>query len=94
MTLDITDPTTWSPIDLTGSTVKVKFRQVGSTTLTSTITCTPVTPLTNGNVLMPWGSTDLDGISGDYEGEIEITDSTGKVLSVPDLLKFDVRAEF
>jgi hypothetical protein len=94
-TLDITDPSTWNPIDLTAvSAVRIKFRAVGSTTLTSTVACTLVAPLTDGIVNMSWGLTDLDGISGDYEGEIELEYSSGRFLSVPDLLKFDVRAGF
>ena len=94
-TLDITDPSTWNPIDLTSvSAVRLKFREVGSTTLKATISCTKVAPYTEGRVIMNWGLTDLDSISGDYEGEIELEYSNGKYMSVPDLLKFDVRAGF
>ena len=94
-TLDITDPSTWNPIDLTHVTaVRLKFREVGSTTLKATIGCTRVAPYTEGHVIMNWGLTDLDSISGDYEGEIELEYSNGKYMSVPDLLKFDVRAGF
>ena len=94
-TLDITDATTWNPIDLTAvSAVRIKFREVGASTLTATIVCTLVAPLADGIVNMSWGLTDLDSISGDYEGEIELEYSSGRFLSVPDLLKFDVRAGF
>ena len=94
-TLDITDPSTWNPIDITNvSAVRLKFREVGSTTLKATIGCTKVAPYTEGRVIMNWGLTDLDSISGDYEGEIELEYSNGKFMSVPDLLKFDVRAGF
>ena len=94
-TLDITDPSTWNPIDITNvSAVRLKFREVGSTTLKATIGCTRVAPYTEGRVIMNWGLTDLDSISGDYEGEIELEYSNGKYMSVPDLLKFDVRAGF
>jgi len=94
-TLDITDPSTWNPIDITNvSAVRLKFREVGSTTLKATIGCTKVAPYTEGRVIMNWGLTDLDSISGDYEGEIELEYSNGKYMSVPDLLKFDVRAGF
>ena len=94
-TLSITDPSTWNPIDITNvSAVRLKFREVGSTTLKATIGCTRVAPYTEGRVIMNWGLTDLDSISGDYEGEIELEYSNGKFMSVPDLLKFDVRAGF
>ena len=94
-TLDITDPTTWNPIDITNVTaVRLKFREIGSTTLQATIGCTRVAPYDEGHVIMNWGLTDLDGISGDYEAEIELEYTSGKFMSVPDLLKFDVRAGF
>ena len=95
VTLVATDPTTWSPIDLTYvAAVRLKFRQVGSTSLQATISCTKVPPFTNGKVIMNWGLTDLDSIRGDYEAEIELEYTSGKFMSVPDLLKFDVRAGF
>ncbi len=94
-TLDITDPSTWNPIDITNvSAVRMKFREIGSSTLKATIGCTKVAPFANGHVIMNWGLTDLDSISGDYEGEIELTYSSGKVMTVPDLLRFEVRAGF
>ena len=94
-TLSITDPSTWNPIDITNvSAVRLKFREVGSTTLKATIGCTKVAPYTEGRVIMNWGLTDLDSISGDYEAEIELEYTSGKFMSVPDLLKFDVRAGF
>ena len=43
---------------------------------------------------MDWGSATLDDGVGNYEGEIEITYTDGKVLTVPDLLKFNLRAQF
>ena len=95
VTLVATDPTTWNPIDLAPvSAVRLKFRQVGSSTIKATISCTKVPPLADGKVIMNWGIADLDGISGDYEAEIELEYTSGKIMSVPDLLKFDVRAGF
>ena len=38
-TLDAEDSDTWAPINLTGGTVKLRIREVGSTTVSSTITC-------------------------------------------------------
>lgn len=94
-TLDITDTETWRPIDLSSiSTINLKFRKIGATTLTATIPCTKVAPYTDGHVIMNWGLTDLDSISGDYEAEIELVYNNGKVMSVVDLLKFDVRTGF
>jgi len=94
-TLDITDASTWSPLDLTDvSAVKLKFRKMDTTTLLSTITFTRIMPYTDGKVVMDWGSTTLDVDAGNYEGEIEITYTNGKVLTVPDKFKFILRDQF
>jgi hypothetical protein len=94
-TLDSSDSDTWALIDLTNaSTVKMRFRKIDTTVILETITCTVVSPPTNGNVIMTWLATTLDGLSGMYEGEIEITYSNGKISTVRDLLKFDIRAGF
>lgn len=94
-TLDISDVSTWAPIDLTDvSAVRLKFREIGSTTLTDTVTFTRIQPYTDGKVVMNWGLTTLDGDAGDYEGEIEITYTNNKVLTVPDKLKFIMRDQF
>jgi len=94
-TLDISDVSTWSPIDLSDvSAVRLKFRKIGSTTLTDTVTFTRIAPYTDGKVVMDWGLTTLDGDAGDYEGEIEITYTNNKVLTVPDKLKFIMRDQF
>ena len=94
-TLDIGDVSTWAAIDLSEvSTVKMKFRKIGSSTLVATISFTLIAPYTDGKVVMDWGSTTLDDGHGDYEGEIEITYDNGKVLTVPDLFKFIIRDQF
>jgi len=94
-TLDPSDSSTWAIMDLSAvSSVKMNFRKVGETTIHETIACSITSPATNGNVIMQWTSTALDGISGDYEGEIEVNYTSGKTVTVVDLLKFDVRAGF
>jgi hypothetical protein len=94
-TLDETDPTTWNIITLVGvSTVKMNFRKIGSTTIHETLNCTLTTPLADGVVVMQWTTSSLTGVAGEYEGEIVITYSTGKIITVRDLLKFNIRAGF
>jgi len=94
-TLDETDPTTWNIITLVGvSTVKMNFRKIGSTTIHETLNCTLTTPLADGVVVMQWTTSSLTGIAGEYEGEIVISYSTGKIITGRDLLKFDIRAGF
>lgn len=91
-TLDENDSTTWAPISLSGSTVRFRIRQVGSTTVKETITAT-VTDASNGvcTVEFPTGALDT---AGTFEGEIEITNSSSKIQTVYDLIKLNVRADF
>jgi hypothetical protein len=91
-TLDETNSDTWRPINLTGSTVRLRIRQLGETTVKATLTCT-VTEPTNGKVTtdFPTGTLDTAGV---FEGEVEITDSAGGIQTVNDLIKFKVRDDF
>jgi hypothetical protein len=91
----LADSTTGAVINITGATVRLKFRAVGATTLKSTLTGT-VTDGANGVVVFYWSDdpTSLDGDPGDYEGEIEITFADTTVQTVYDLLKFKLRQDF
>jgi hypothetical protein len=89
----LTDDSSGDPINISGATVRLKFRQVGSTTLKATIIGN-ITSGEGGVVLFTWGSEDLDGPPGDYEGEIEIVFSDNSIQTVYDLLKFKLRSEF
>jgi len=93
--LSLVDPSTWKPLDLTTMTaVVMKFRKIGTTSPLITISCTRLVPFVDGVIQMAWGTTSLDGESGDYEGEIEITYNNGKVLTIADKFKFIVRDQF
>jgi hypothetical protein len=91
----ITDETTGDPVNITGATVVLKFRPVGSTTLQATVTGT-VTSGSTGQVAFYPASAPamLTGDAGDYEGEIEITFTDGQIQTVYDLLKFKIREDF
>lgn len=91
----ITDDTTGAPINITGCTVRLKFRAAGATVLTATITGS-VTNGPSGQVVFFPASDPamLQGAPGDYEGEIEITFVDTTVQTVYDLLKFKVREDF
>ena len=58
------------------------------------MTCIKVAPFTDGACYMPWGATTLAVAAGTYEGEIELTYSTGAIWTLFDRLKFKVRADF
>lgn len=93
--LTLTDETTGLPIDLTlpTTTVVVKFRASGSTTLLSTITCTKYTTGADGKVTFDFTGGVLDVDPGMYEGEI-VVDYDGDTQTVYDTLRFRVREEF
>ena len=94
-TLDLGDSTTWVAMNLSDvNVVKLKVRKVGLEALVDTINFTRIQPYANGKIVMDWGSTTLDSGFGDYEGEVEITYTDGKVLTVPDLFKFNIREQF
>lgn len=89
---DENNSATWAPIDLTDSTVRLRIRKIGETVITSTITGVLSDP-TNGAVVFPFTS-DAFTEDGLYEGEVEVTYSTGGIHTVYDLVKFKVRNDF
>ena len=91
-TLDENDASTWAPIDITGGSVKLRIRELGSTTVKSTLSCT-VTDATNGKVATNFPTGTLD-TAGTFEGEIEMTFANGGIQTVYDLLKLKVRSDF
>ena len=90
--LDSEDSSTWAPINVTGATVRLRIRELGSSTVKSTLTCT-VTDGANGKVAtnFPVGTLDT---AGTFEGELEITFASGGIQTVYDLVKLKVRSDF
>ena len=91
-TLDADDSSTWAAVNLTGATVRFRIREVGSTSVLSTITGT-VTSAANGQVTVAFPSGTWTA-AGTFEGEIEHTTSGGGIQTVQDLIKFQVRDDF
>ena len=91
-TLDADNSATWSPINLTGATVRLRLREIGSTTLSDTRTLT-ITNATAGEASTDFSSSSFP-TQGTYEGEIEMTLATGGIQTVYDLVKFKVRNDF
>ena len=65
--LDENNSATWAPIDLTGATVRLRLREVGSSTVSSTLTCS-VTNASAGQVATNFPTGTLAS-EGTYEGE-------------------------
>ena len=91
-TLDADDSSTWAAVNLTGATVRFRIREVGSTSVLSTITGT-ITGASTGEVTIAFPSGTWT-TSGTFEGEIEHTTSGGGIQTVQDLIKFQVRDDF
>ncbi|NCG05921.1 MAG: BppU family phage baseplate upper protein [Gammaproteobacteria bacterium] len=92
LTLDPDNSATWAPIDITGATVRMRIRELGSTTVKSTLTCT-ITSNTGGTVHTNFPAGTLD-TAGTFEAEVEITFASGGIQTVNDLIKLKVREDF
>lgn len=95
VTLTLTDRATDDPLNLsaTTTTVVVKLRALGGTSVLSTIPCWKPNGGTDGVVRFNFPAGSLDVPAGQYQGEIEIS-FNGQILTVYDLLQFTLRAEF
>lgn len=93
--LTLTDEVSTDPIDLTGATVTLHFRAVGSdTVLFSRPAFINQDIAATGVCVISWEEDDLDVEAGDYEGEIEIVRPGGGRETIYDILKFRVREQF
>jgi hypothetical protein len=88
-----TDETTGLPINITGAVPRMYFRAAGSSETLSTLTGV-VLDGPAGKTVFSWGPTTLNVPPGDYQGELELTFSTGDRQSVYDIVKFKVREDF
>lgn len=95
LVVTLTDATTGAAINISGCTVRLKFREVGAEELRATVVGS-VTDGVSGAVAFDWFSepTSLTGEPGDYEAEIEITFPDTTIQTVYDTLKFKLRQEF
>ena len=92
-TLDDDDSSTWAIIDITGYTIKLKFKALNSATVLFTESLAIISG-SGGTCSMIWPADSLDITAGIYEGELELTDGSSKVQTVYDKLKFKVREQF
>ncbi len=90
----IYDEISGAAVDLTGASVRMLFREVGSTTLKATLTGVLIgnPPGATGQVVFSFGST-LDA-PGNYEGEFEVTFPGGGIQTTYAVQKFKVREQF
>lgn len=90
----ITDDTTGNVVNVTGATALLKFRALGSTTLQATVSGS-ITDGPNGQITFyPASAPEMLTVSGEFEGEIQITFADSQIQTVYDVLKFKVRSDF
>lgn len=91
----LTDGENGPPLNLTGTTPVLKFREVGAEVLTGEVPGSVVDPA-NGGCVFHWFSvpTILDGPEGAYEGEVEIGYPDGTKQTVYGILRFYLRKQF
>ena len=92
VTLDQNNDAKWAPIDLTNASVSLRIRELGSTTVKSTLSCA-VTDASNGKVATDFPAGTLD-TAGTFEAELEIPFAGGGKQTVNDLIKLKVRSDF
>lgn len=91
----ITREDTGNIVDMSGGTVRLKFRKKGSTTILFTLTAdSDVNNLSNGIAIFTFGDGNLDLAEGYYEGEIEVTYSNSTVETIYEVLDFYLRGDF
>jgi hypothetical protein len=84
-----------SIINFSGGSCALKFRVKGATATLFTLAATDVGDnFEDGIAVFSFSGTQLDIDEGYYEGEIEITYSSGTIETVFDVLDFYVRADF
>lgn len=81
-------------LNVSGATVRFKFRQAGSPTTLFTVVCLQPSNGTDGVVIFSFPVGALNVAAGAYEGELEVDYGGGDFQTVYDLLKFSVRAQF
>jgi hypothetical protein len=86
----IVDQNTDTPVNLTGSTVRLRIREIGSSTEKAVLVCAEV-DMPNGQVSSNFPSGVLD-TAGTFEGELEVTFPSG-VQTTYDKVKFIVRSQ-
>ena len=82
-----------SPVDITGATVTLHFRAVGSSTTLFSRNAS-ITDGSAGVATVVWQTSDLVRDAGDYEGEVEVVFGDTTRQTVYDLLKFKLREDF
>ena len=93
--LVISNETDATPVNLTGGTVTLHFREAGGDTalFSRGLTIESATAAT-GVAVVEWQTNDLNQEAGAYEGEIEVLQANGIRETIFDKIKFKIRDDF
>ena len=94
LVVTLTDKSTGTPLNLTGTTLLLKFREEGKSELTGIVAGASVDPA-NGVCIFHWSTVPgiLEGNPGNYEGEVEITYNDSTTQTVYEQLYFYMREQ-
>ena len=81
-------------INFVGGSCKLKFRKKDTTVVLFTLNAPTTDDFANGEAVFGFSSSNLDQDAGYYEGEVEITYSTGAVETLFEILEFYLRSDF
>lgn len=90
----LTREDTGSTVDLSGATVRLKFKKKNTANVLSTLTANVASDLANGEAIFVFAAADTDITAGDYVGEIEVTFSDDSIESVFETIDIVVREDF
>tara|TARA_R110000822_G_scaffold288253_1_gene409481 strand:- start:1978 stop:2304 length:327 start_codon:yes stop_codon:yes gene_type:complete len=90
----VTREDTGAVVNLSGSTVVLKFKRRNTPNLLSSIVAEVLSDFENGEAIFNFNASALDIASGDYVGEVEVTFNTGAIETVFEELEFVVREDY
>lgn len=87
---------TGAAVDFSGGSARMRFRKKGATALIATLNAADIgTNFADGIAVFSFSDTDLVNLSaGYYEGEIEITYSTGLKETIFEVQNYQLRGDF
>lgn len=95
LVVTLTDQSTNTPLDLTGTSPVMKFRAAGTNVLLGTVPGVVIDP-NNGVCVFHWTTVPgiLDVPEGDYEGEVEVIYGDATNQTVYEQLYFYLREQY
>ena len=93
--MDPDDPSTWHPLNIAGfQYITMYIRDTATHEHLLTLPGFPVSPMKNGNIVfrIPPGS--INCVSGEYEGETEISFHDGRIITAKERIVFEIREDF